>query len=256
LALLELRALTKDFGGLRAVNDLSFTVNRGDLFGLIGPNGAGKTTVFNMIAGSLKPTDGKIYFRGQDITGLKPYRVAEKGLARTFQLTAVFPEFSVIENIMMGLHCGANLGLIESLLYIPSGRHKESTMYDKAFQLLDAMGITDLKDEIASNLPHGYQRVLEITMALATKPEILLLDEPVSGMNFDECMTLMGLIRNLQENGTTIILVEHNMKVVMNFCNRIVLLNYGEKAVEGSPQEVANSEEAIKCYLGEVPNDA
>jgi branched-chain amino acid transport system ATP-binding protein len=250
LALLEVKGLTKYFSGLLAVDSLDFYVNKGDLLGLIGPNGAGKTTVFNMIAGVLRPTSGRIIFKGKEVTGLTPHTIAEIGIVRTFQLTTLFSEFSVLENVSMGLHLHTKLGLWEVLLNTFHSRKTEENSKRQAIEILKRLGIERLEHEIAGNLPHGYQRLLQLAMALATQAEVLMLDEPVTGMNWGESMALMELVKKIQEMGSTIILVEHNIRVVMGYCNRIVVLDHGKKIAEGSPEEVSRNETVIEAYLG------
>ena len=248
--LLELKGLTKNFGGLVAVNNLDFAVNKGDFVGLIGPNGARKTTVFNLITGILPPTSGKVVFKGEDITNLRPDQVVQRGVVRTFQLTNLFTNYSTLQNVLMAqsLHC--QIGFWGALFNPPTTRHREEELHHRAMEILEVVGLVPLKDELAKNLPHGHQRALGIAIALATKPELLLLDEPVTGMNPDETFTMMTRIKKIRDTGVTVLLVEHDMKAVMGFCERIIVVSYGSRIAEGSPQEIKENKEVIEAYLG------
>ena len=247
MALLEARDLTKHFGGLAAVNHVDLTVEPGEIVGLIGPNGAGKTTCFNLLSGFLRPTAGTIAFAGEDITGLRPHDVVKRGLVRTFQLTTLFQDMTALENVLLGLHLHSRTGL-RQVLFSPR-------MFppDEVAQSRDVLAFTGLAshaDQLARNLPHGHQRVLGIAMALAARPRLLLLDEPVTGMNLEESGRVMALVKTIRDRGTTILLVEHNMKAVMGTCERIVVLNFGQKLAEGSPAAVSSSADVIEAYLG------
>jgi branched-chain amino acid transport system ATP-binding protein len=244
--LLELVRVTKYFDSLAAVLDLDMTVKEGEILGLIGPNGAGKTTVFNLISGFLAPTYGSIKFKGADITGWPPHRIASKGIVRTFQLNALFWEMSVLENVLLGGHLSASFSPRRVLSFLfPSGREIE-----RAMEMLYLVGLAHAKDELAGNLPHGQQRLLQLAVALAARPELLLLDEPVSGMTAQEITAVMELLRKVRDRGVTILLVEHNMRAVMTTCDRIVVMSFGRKIAEGRPQEVSNNKEVIEAYLG------
>jgi len=247
---LEAQNITKRFGGLVAVDNLSFGINQGEIVGLIGPNGAGKTTVFNMLTGFYSPTAGRISYKGKDITGSKPHTLAKKGLTRTFQLTTLFGNLSVLQNVVVSHHLHTDVGFVESVLSTPSAHQKQRELEQKALEILELGGISDLKNKLAKELPHGHQRVLEVAIALATEPEMLLLDEPVTGMNWDETLAMMSLIKKLKEQGITILLVEHNMQTVMGVCDRIIVVNFGKKIAEGSPSEIRQNEAVIEAYLG------
>lgn len=250
MPLLELQKLTKKFGGLTAVSDFDMFVDKGEIVGVIGPNGAGKTTVFNTISGIYSPTSGKVFYKGKDITGLNPHSVAKRGLVRTFQVTTVFSNLTVLENIRLGSHMLARIGFLADLFNTPSKQRKEKELFDKAAELADFLGLADKRNELAKNLSHGHQRALEIAIALGSDPELLMLDEPVAGMGAEETQKMMELIRNMRDKGITILLVEHDMKVVMNICTRIYVLDFGKKLAEGSPNEISTNKEVIAAYLG------
>lgn len=251
MALLEIKGLTKHFGGLTAVNELDFSVDDGEIVGLIGPNGAGKTTVFNLITGGFPPTDGKIYFRGEDITGLRPDQVAKKGLARTFQATTLFQLFPSVINVVIGSHLYAGLNFFGALFSTRRTRQKEKETLTRAMGIINLMELDDWAMVPAQDLPHGHQRALGVAIALAAEPKLLLLDEPVTGMNPEETVHMMGLIRKIRdEQGLTIVLVEHDMKAVMGLCDRISVLSFGQKLAEGTPEEIQNDKRVIEAYLG------
>jgi branched-chain amino acid transport system ATP-binding protein len=247
MPLLQTRDLTKHFGGLAAVSHVDLTVREGEIVGLIGPNGAGKTTCFNLLSGFLRPTAGTIAFGGEDITGLRPPQVAARGLVRTFQLTTLFQDMTALENVLLGMHLHGRLGLRQVLF---SRRGFPLDEVARGREVLAFTGLGAHADQPARNLPHGHQRVLGIAMALAARPRLLLLDEPVTGMNLEESGRVMALVKTIRDRGTTVLLVEHNMKAVMGTCERIVVLNFGQKLAEGTPAEVSTSAAVIEAYLG------
>ncbi len=248
--ILQVEKLTKQFGGLTAVDEVDLHVANSEILGLIGPNGAGKSTLINGISGFYPVTDGKMTFEGQDITGLRAYQIARLGIGRTFQASTLFMDLSVIDNVFIGYHMSYKTSVLKRALRIPSALKEERTLKQKAVEVLEFMGLGLLKDEPAKNLPHGNQRILGVCMALATNPKLLLLDEPVTGMNQTEIQTMMDLIRQIRNRGITIIIIEHNMDAIMNLCDRIVVLNYGKKIAEGLPREIRENEEVIEAYLG------
>jgi branched-chain amino acid transport system ATP-binding protein len=249
MPLLELQQLTKCFGGLTAVNELDLSIKKGEIVGLIGPNGAGKTTVLNAISGVFRPTRGRVLFNDQDITGLKPHSVVEKGLVRTFQLTTLFRGMTVLDNILLGFHITSGTGFW-SALFKSTVQGRQNQLLTQAAEIADFMGLGEKQHELANNLPHGHQRALGTAIALAARPKLLLLDEPVTGMNEEETEQMMDRIKKTRDQGITILLVEHNMRLVMNICDKICVLNFGKKIAEGYPQEVCRNKDVIAAYLG------
>jgi branched-chain amino acid transport system ATP-binding protein len=251
VALLKVRGLTKTFGGLDAVKGLNFDVNKGEILGIIGPNGAGKSTVFNMICGTFKPTSGTLIFRGEDITGLPPHQIAKRGITRLFQGNVLFHKFTVVKNVLIGLHLHTQLGLFGFLFGGPAAHRREEILHAKAMEILQMIGLAGEADRIASSQPHGNQRLICLAIALAAEPKLLLLDEPVTGMNAQEVSDMLAVIRKLRkEQGITCIVVEHNMRAVMGLCDRIVTISYGKKIAEGTPKKIASNPAVIEAYLG------
>jgi len=249
--LLEVEGLGKQFGGVRALEGYNLTLKEGELMGLIGPNGAGKTTVFNLITGVLRPTKGHIFFRGKDITHSRPDQNAALGMARTFQNIRLFNQLSVIDNVKAGVHMRHGTGLWATVLNLPNLRRSEQAIEERALEILSTFGLMDYKEELAENLPYGDQRKVELGRALATAPKLLLLDEPAAGMNPQETGEIIRLISRIhQEHDLTILLVEHDMKVIMGACESIQVIDRGEVLCLGTPEEIQNDHRVIEAYLG------
>lgn len=249
-ALLEVQHISKHFGGLKATDDISMQVEQGEILGIIGPNGAGKTTFFNLITGTYRLTSGKILFDGKDVTNYTPEKMAKLGMARTFQNIKLFKFLSVLENVKVGFHIQTSTGMVDSILHTKRYRNDEALANEKGMEILRRVGLADQAALLAGNLPYGWQRRLEIARAMALSPKILLLDEPAAGMNPSETAELMGFIRTLRDDGITVVVIEHDMKFMMNLCDRIVVINYGKKLAEGTPAEVTRNEQVIEAYLG------
>ena len=252
MAMLDVKNLSISFGGLKAVDDFSITIEKGQLYGLIGPNGAGKTTIFNLLTGVYKPDGGRILLDGQDITGHKAIQINQAGIARTFQNIRLFKELSVLDNVKVGLHNHHEYSTLSGILRLPSYYKVEKEMDERAMELLKVFDLDKEFDYKASNLPYGKQRKLEIARALATEPKLLLLDEPAAGMNPNETAELMKTIRFVRDHfDMTVLLIEHDMKLVSGICERLTVLNFGHMLAEGPTSEVLSNPEVIKAYLGE-----
>ncbi len=249
-AILTLQGLTRFFGGLAAVTDLSFEVQSGEILSLIGPNGAGKTTVFNLVTGTLLPTRGKVLFQGREITGSRPYESIALGIARTFQTTSLFYDETVVDNLIVGYRCRTETGLWDAVFRTGRCREDERRCRQKAEEILDFIGLGGRASELARNIPQESQKRLAIALALITEPKLLLLDEPMGGLTEEENIGMMALIQKVRARGISILLIEHKMKVVMNISDRIVVINYGQKIAEGPPQEVGRNAAVIEAYLG------
>ncbi len=248
--MLEAHDLSKRFGGLMAVVDLSFEVGQGEILGLIGPNGAGKTTLFNLLSGFQKPTRGSIVFVGQAVTGLKPNKIAAMGLVRTFQLVSLVKTDTILANVLVAHHLQRRAGILGSIFHTAAARRDEEEITIRATELLGELGLGEMADELVSNLSHGLQKAMGIAVALAARPRMILLDEPTAGMSAAETARIMELIRRTRDTGMTVMLVEHDLKVVMGVCDRVVVMNFGRKIAEGTPEEVSRNKEVIAAYLG------
>ncbi len=252
MALLEVKGLGIVFGGLHAVENFSLTLEKGSLYGLIGPNGAGKTTVFNLLTGVYKPTTGNFFLDGVKLNGKSPVEINKAGIARTFQNIRLFKNLSVLDNVKLGLHNQVKYSTVEGVLRLPRFFNSEKKMNKKAIELLEVFGLQNEADTIADNLPYGKQRKLEIARALATNPKLLLLDEPAAGMNPSETQELMDTIRFVRDKfQMTILLIEHDMKLVSGICEEVTVLNFGEELAKGKTSDVLNNPEVIKAYLGD-----
>ena len=255
-SILKVSGLSMDFGGIRALNRLDLEINQGEIVALIGPNGAGKTTFFNCVTGIYNPTEGDVMLQtrqGQSVrlNGLKPNKVTEKGMARTFQNIRLFQNMTVLENVMIGRHCRTSSFIFGAIFRTPHNRKEERAIVDRSYEILEIVGLEDEVNNSAQNLSYGAQRRLEIARALSTEPALLLLDEPAAGMNPQETQELVELINRIRDQGYSILLIEHDMKLVMTLSNRIYVMDYGKKIAQGTPEEIQSNPEVIKAYLGE-----
>jgi branched-chain amino acid transport system ATP-binding protein len=251
-AIFELSGVTKNFGGVRAVSDMSFSIPEGELAGLMGPNGAGKTTIFNLVTGVYDPDEGSILFRGENLVPLKTFHIVHKGIARTFQNLRLFQRSSVLENVMTAAQQHVPYTFFEGMTHLGRWRGKESDIRKKSMELLERVGLADRANQAAGTLPYGHQRRLEIARALALDPKLLLLDEPAAGMNAEEVLSLNALIQAIHKDfKLTILVIEHHMDLIMEICPHIVCMNFGAKIAEGTPEEIQNHPEVLKAYLGE-----
>lgn len=250
MASMEVTGLSKSFGGVTAIADLHFEVPEGEIYSVIGPNGAGKTTLFNMLSGIYQPDEGRIRFQEQDLIGLQPHRIAATGISRTFQNLQLFYNMSVLENVMVGCHLRSKASLLSAILHLPSVIHEERQVHRWAEDALTFCGLDHLASLSADQLPYGELKRLEIARALAVQPKLLMMDEPAAGLNDTETLNMQKLIRRISDKGTTVLLVEHNMGLVMKVSDRILVLDYGSRLAEGTPQQIRNNPQVIEAYLG------
>jgi branched-chain amino acid transport system ATP-binding protein len=254
--MLLVEGLTKNFGGLTAVGGVDMSIQQGELVGLIGPNGAGKTTFFNLVTGYITPSAGRVTFEGRNLTGKKPHVVAARGMVRSFQQDNVFADFTVLENLRLAAHLHSGINSWQTVFHTRGSRRREDAIRDRSEEILELVGIRRLAGVTAGSLPHGHKRMLGIAMALACEPKLLLLDEPLAGMNTVEVDETIALVSRLWESGLTVLLIEHNMRAAMSICRRFLVLNFGRKIAEGTPDEIRSNQEVVKAYLGTAANVA
>jgi branched-chain amino acid transport system ATP-binding protein len=250
MQLLTINDVSMHFSGLKAIEDLNFSIDQGEIRGLIGPNGAGKTTLFNVISGVYRPTKGSIVFKDKNIHHFKPHQTARLGIVRTFQVITLFQDFNVLKNVMVGCHLHSKYNYWGALFNTKRTQNNEKKNERKSLEILEFMGLAQYKNELAANLPHGHQRALGISIAMAAEPKLLMLDEPCTGMNIEETAEMVGLINKIRDRGITLLLIEHDMKVVMGICDKITVINFGMKIAEGSPEKIQNDERVHEAYLG------
>lgn len=251
MSFFEVKNISRAFSGLKAVDDVSFLVKEKSIKAVIGPNGAGKTTLFNLISGSLVPDTGQVFLNGTGIHSMPPYEIARHGISRTFQNIKLFSNMSVLENVMIGRHIQSNTGFVEGMFRSPRARREEKEIRERAMHYLDVAGISDMADHEATGLPFGVQRIVEIARALATEPVLLLLDEPAAGLNMHETDDIAAMITKIREDGVTVLVIEHDMSLIMNISDEIVVLSSGKKIAEGIPEDIQKNEEVIRVYLGD-----
>lgn len=250
IPLLEVNSISKRFGGIRALTNVSLKINQGEILGLIGPNGSGKTTLFNVITGFYHCDNGKVLFKGEDITGQSSHIIAKKGVVRSFQHLALWRDFSVFDNVQIPLLMKSGLNLFGSLFTTPSYKFRKKKIAEEVMEILQFVGMEQRRDQLADTLSHGYQRTLSLAIGLATRPPLLLLDEPVTALNPERVKHIMTLLNRLREQGSSILIIEHNMRAIFKICDRIVVINTGNKIAEGTPQEIRENKEVIAAYLG------